>query len=87
MELQQGDTVSYDTEYDDRKGKYSAIRCTVTSSGVGGGGGWSGVDVAAPQSQQEFMDNCAAHTTGAGRLRVARTPGGGTREIVFGARL
>ena len=40
--LEQGETVSFDKEYDDRKGKYKASNCTVTSSGGGGGGGWGG---------------------------------------------
>ena len=30
--LKQGDTVSYDTEYDERKGKYKAVNCGVTPS-------------------------------------------------------
>ena len=30
--LRQGDTVSYDTEYDNSKGMYKAIKCVVTSS-------------------------------------------------------
>ena len=41
--LEQGDTVSFDREHDDRKGKHKASNCTVTSSGGGGGGGgWGG---------------------------------------------
>ena len=81
--------MSYDTEYDDRKGQYWADNCTVTSSGGAGGAGWSGVDVAAPQSQQEFVKkkNCASHTTGAGGLRGARHNCGGTHAIVCSARL
>ena len=35
-ELQQVDTVSYDVHYDDRKVKYKALNCTVTS--IRGGG-------------------------------------------------
>ena len=31
--------MSYDTEYDDRKGKYQAVNCTVISSGGGGSAG------------------------------------------------
>ena len=34
--LEQGDTVSFDKEYDDRKGKYKASNCTMTSGGGGG---------------------------------------------------
>ena len=48
--------MSHRTEYDDRKRKHRGFNCIVTSSGVGGGDGWSGVDVGAPQSQQEFME-------------------------------
>ena len=43
--LEQGDTVTYEVEWDDRKGKYSASSCTgFKSSGGGGGGGgsWGG---------------------------------------------
>ena len=64
-ELQEGDTVSYDTEHDDRKGKDRSFNCTVTSSGGGGGGGLSGVDVAAPQSHQEIEGT--VHLTTQGR--------------------
>ena len=39
--LQQGDTVSYDAEYDDRKRNYRARHCIVIS-GSGGGGGTPG---------------------------------------------
>ena len=35
-ELQQGDRVSYDTEYDDRKGIYRALNCTVTFASASG---------------------------------------------------
>ncbi|CAK0900045.1 unnamed protein product [Prorocentrum cordatum] len=35
-DCQQGDSVSYDAEYDDRKGKYKAVN---VNSGGGGGGG------------------------------------------------
>ena len=66
--------MSYDTEYDDRKGTYRTVHCIVTSSGGRGGGGWSGVDVAAPRSQQEFMET------------VQLTPKG-RHEIVFSAML
>jgi len=38
----QGDEVSYETEYDDRKGKWKASTCTVTAGGGGGGGGGYG---------------------------------------------
>ena len=34
--LKQGDTVSFDTEYDERKGKYNAVNCNVTPSVSGG---------------------------------------------------
>mmetsp|Transcript_36997 Transcript_36997/g.95553 ORF Transcript_36997/g.95553 Transcript_36997/m.95553 type:complete len:141 (+) Transcript_36997:85-507(+) len=37
--LEPGDVVSFDTEYNDRKGKYQAANVTVTSSSGGGGGG------------------------------------------------
>ena len=56
--LQRGNTVSYDTEY---VRKYKAFNCTVTSSGGGGDEGWSGVDVAVPESQQEIVK--AVHLT------------------------
>ncbi|CAK0900042.1 unnamed protein product [Prorocentrum cordatum] len=38
-DCQQGDSVSYDAEYDDRKGKYKAVNL---NSGGGGGGGGKG---------------------------------------------
>ena len=47
-ELQEGDTIYYDSEYDDRKGKYRAVNVTggtgspVGSSKGGGGGGYGG---------------------------------------------
>merc|ERR1712060_846988 len=41
-EPQQGDQVEYETEYDDRKGKYKCSWCRVTGSGGGGGGGGKG---------------------------------------------
>mmetsp|Transcript_82770 Transcript_82770/g.250947 ORF Transcript_82770/g.250947 Transcript_82770/m.250947 type:complete len:226 (-) Transcript_82770:223-900(-) len=37
--LSQGDLVTFDTEWDDRKGKYKGANCSVKSSGGGGGGG------------------------------------------------
>jgi CspA family cold shock protein len=37
--LSEGDKVSFDNEWNDRKGKYNAENCTVLSSGGGGGGG------------------------------------------------
>merc|ERR1711920_637708 len=37
-ECQGGETVTYDKEWNDRKGKYQAVRCTVTGGGGGGGG-------------------------------------------------
>mmetsp|Transcript_3452 Transcript_3452/g.9265 ORF Transcript_3452/g.9265 Transcript_3452/m.9265 type:complete len:134 (+) Transcript_3452:119-520(+) len=37
--LEQGDTVTFDSEYDDRKGKYKAANVAITSSNGGGGGG------------------------------------------------
>merc|ERR1712224_1071411 len=42
--LEQGDKVTYEVEWDDRKGKYSASSCTGFKSGGGGGGGgsWGG---------------------------------------------
>ena len=55
--LQQGDTVSYDTECDNREGKCNAVSRTVTSSS----GGWSGVDVPVPQPQQKIEK--AVHLT------------------------
>ena len=39
---QAGDAVSYDTKYDDRKGKYNATNLSM--SGGGGGGGGKGGD-------------------------------------------
>lgn len=38
--LEQGDQVTFDTEYDDRKGKYKASNCSSTGGGGGGGGGY-----------------------------------------------
>jgi len=40
--LEQGDKVSFQTEFDDRKGKYKAAKVSVTSGGGGGGGGYGG---------------------------------------------
>jgi len=42
--LEQGDKVSFQTEFDDRKGKYRAAKMSVTSGGGGGGygGGYGG---------------------------------------------
>ena len=41
--LEQGEKVTYEVEWDDRKGKYSASSCTGFKSGGGGGGGsWGG---------------------------------------------
>merc|ERR1712226_1083787 len=40
--LSEGDKVSYDAEWNDRKGKMAAANCTVTSGGGGGGGGRGG---------------------------------------------
>merc|ERR1712216_785350 len=36
-----GDTVSFDTKWDDRKGKYQACNCTSSGGGGGGGGGYN----------------------------------------------
>ena len=36
---QQGDAVTYDAEWDDRKGKYKGTNCKVSGGGGGGGGG------------------------------------------------
>ena len=43
--VQQGDTVSCDMEYDNRKGKCNTVNCTVTSSGGGGNHDDGGDDV------------------------------------------
>mmetsp|Transcript_36992 Transcript_36992/g.95544 ORF Transcript_36992/g.95544 Transcript_36992/m.95544 type:complete len:114 (-) Transcript_36992:147-488(-) len=42
--LEQGEQVTYEVEWDDRKGKYSASSCTGFKTGGGGGGGdsWGG---------------------------------------------
>merc|ERR1711934_440941 len=40
--LSEGDKVSFDNEWNDRKGKYNAENCTVLSGGGGGGGGYGG---------------------------------------------
>mmetsp|Transcript_105338 Transcript_105338/g.278206 ORF Transcript_105338/g.278206 Transcript_105338/m.278206 type:complete len:108 (+) Transcript_105338:97-420(+) len=45
--LEEGDAVTYEVEWDDRKGKYSAASCsgpwkTGGGDGGGGGGGWGG---------------------------------------------
>jgi len=37
--LEQGDEVSYESEYDDRKGKWKCSSCKKTGSGGGGGDG------------------------------------------------
>ena len=37
-----GDTVSFDSKWDDRKGKYQACNCTSSGGGGGGGGGYGG---------------------------------------------
>eukprot|EP00408_Alexandrium_pacificum_P013698 CAMPEP_0171232438 /NCGR_PEP_ID=MMETSP0790-20130122/40409_1 /TAXON_ID=2925 /ORGANISM="Alexandrium catenella, Strain OF101" /LENGTH=80 /DNA_ID=CAMNT_0011698675 /DNA_START=17 /DNA_END=256 /DNA_ORIENTATION=- len=37
--LEDGDKVTYETEWDDRKQKYSAASCTGFKTGGGGGGG------------------------------------------------
>merc|ERR1711874_305718 len=37
--LEEGDTVKYQVEYDDRKGKYKASECSKSRGGGGGGGG------------------------------------------------
>merc|ERR1719336_3382328 len=42
--LEEGDKVTYETEWDDRKQKYSASSCTGFKSGGGGGGGGGGYD-------------------------------------------
>merc|ERR1711874_947721 len=38
--LEEGQEVEYETEWDDRKGKYKATSCTGFKTGAGGGGGW-----------------------------------------------
>ena len=38
--LEQGDQVTFDSEYDDRKGKYRAANVSVKGGGGGGGGGY-----------------------------------------------
>mmetsp|Transcript_45993 Transcript_45993/g.130069 ORF Transcript_45993/g.130069 Transcript_45993/m.130069 type:complete len:112 (-) Transcript_45993:183-518(-) len=40
--LEEGDEVTYEVEYDDRKGKWKASTCTVKGGGSGGGGGGGG---------------------------------------------
>merc|ERR1719491_2523860 len=40
--LDKGDRVTYDTQWDDRKNKYSAKTCTGFKTGGGGGGGGRG---------------------------------------------
>merc|ERR1712226_1766650 len=37
-----GDTVTFDSEYDDRKGKYKGVNLSCKSRGGGGGGGGGG---------------------------------------------
>ena len=37
-----GASVSFDKEWDDRKGKYKGVNCRVTGGGGGGGGGGKG---------------------------------------------
>ena len=41
---QPGDAVSYDTKWDDRKGKYNGTNLSVSGGGGGGGGGKGGKD-------------------------------------------
>merc|ERR1711865_525196 len=40
--LSEGDKVTYDNQWNDRKGKMQGDNCTVTSGGGGGGGGGGG---------------------------------------------
>mmetsp|Transcript_111455 Transcript_111455/g.347409 ORF Transcript_111455/g.347409 Transcript_111455/m.347409 type:complete len:102 (+) Transcript_111455:74-379(+) len=40
--LEEGDKVTYETEWDDRKQKYSASSCSGWKTGGGGGGGYGG---------------------------------------------
>mmetsp|Transcript_48192 Transcript_48192/g.124973 ORF Transcript_48192/g.124973 Transcript_48192/m.124973 type:complete len:101 (+) Transcript_48192:113-415(+) len=40
--VQAGDAVRYDAEYDDRKGKYKAVNVSGSTIGGGGGGGGGG---------------------------------------------
>merc|ERR1712006_17541 len=41
-DCQGGESVTYDTEWNDRKGKSMAVNCTVSGGGGGGGGGGKG---------------------------------------------
>merc|ERR1740129_2525582 len=38
-DCQGGEKVTYEAEYDDRKGKWKGVNCTVSGGGGGGGGG------------------------------------------------
>ena len=58
-----------------------ASNCTVTSSGVGGGGGWSGVEWTWPFHSRS-RNSCMEHVQ-----LTPRTSVGGTHEIVFSGRL
>jgi len=40
--LSQGDLVTFDSEWDDRRGKYRGANCSLKSGGGGGGGGGGG---------------------------------------------
>ena len=40
--LSEGDKVTFDNEWNDRKGKYGGVNCTVVGGGGGGGGGGYG---------------------------------------------
>ncbi len=40
--LEQGEAVTYEAEYDDRKGKWKCSSCSKSGGGGGGGGGYGG---------------------------------------------
>merc|ERR1712110_150741 len=40
--LEEGDAVTFESEYDDRKGKYKCSSCSKSGGGGGGGGGGKG---------------------------------------------
>merc|ERR1740123_1798022 len=43
-DCQAGEKVTYDAEYDDRKGKYKGVNCSLSGGGGGGGGGYGKSD-------------------------------------------
>jgi len=64
--LSEGDTVTFETEYDDRKGKYKAVECTL-KSGAGGGGGGGGGGYRSERSERSERSSYGGKGGGYGR--------------------